>query len=49
MRELIREFKPRMIILIEPRISGDLADRVCESLGKTKWIRSEARGFSGGI
>lgn len=49
MREIIREHKPKIIILIEPRISGEFADRVCRRLGKKTWIRVEAVGFSGGI
>lgn len=49
MREIIREHRPRIIIIIEPRISGDAPDRMCEKLGKRRWIRAEATGFSRGI
>lgn len=49
MNELIRELRPKIVIIIEPRISGLAADNVCKRLGKKQWIRSEARGFSGGI
>lgn len=43
-REIIREFRPKILIIIEPRISGATADKVCKSLGKKWWIgqRQEA-------
>lgn len=47
--ELLRTFRLNIIILIEPRISGEAADKVCRGLGKRRWVRSEARGFSGAI
>lgn len=31
-KELLRAFKPKIIILIEPRISSEAADRVCKGL-----------------
>lgn len=35
---------------MEPRIRGEAADKVCSGLGREmKWLRMEARGFSGGI
>lgn len=49
MREIKRSFDPVVIILLEPKINGDIADDVCKSLGKSRWVRSEAEGFSGGI
>lgn len=36
-------------IFLEPRISGATADAVCMKMGKDRWIRSEADGFSGGV
>lgn len=42
----MREFQPRIVIVIEPRISGSAADRVCKNLGMKRWIRAESRGFS---
>lgn len=47
LREILewrRIYKPAVIALSEPRISGSMADEVCEKLGKTHWIRSEAEG-----
>lgn len=38
-----------IIILMEPRISGDMVDVVCRWLGKNRWIRSESEGFSIGV
>lgn len=49
MKELLRAFKPKIVILIEPRISGEAADKVCKCLGRKSWIRAEERGFCGGI
>lgn len=48
-KEMLKEQRPTIVILLEPRISGDTADVVCKKIGKTRWIRSEARGFSGGV
>lgn len=42
MKEIMREYRPMIVILVEPRVSGEVADRVCKSLGKKRWIRSEA-------
>lgn len=49
MKELIRRYRPKIIVLLEPRISGNEADDSCRRLGRRDWIRSKARGFSGGI
>lgn len=35
--------------LIEPRISGQNADKVVRKLGFTNWIMVEATGYAGGI
>lgn len=48
-KELLREYKPKILILLEPRISGEVADKVCRKLGRRCWIRSEVLGYSGGI
>lgn len=48
-KELLREYKPKILILLEPRISGETADKVCQKFGKKSWARSESVGFSGGI
>lgn len=49
MNELMRNFKQKIIVLIEPRVSGEVANRICKKLGRKKWIRAESWGFSGGI
>lgn len=45
----MRELRPKIVFIIDPRISSTAADIVCKSLGKKRWIISEVRGFSGGI
>lgn len=49
MKHLMREYMLKVVILLEPRVSGDTANRVCNRLGKKRWARSEAIGFSGGV
>lgn len=49
MREYIRLYNPAIIVLMEPRISGVTADAVCKKLGRSRCIRSDADGFSGGV
>lgn len=49
MKHLMSEQRPMVLILIEPKVSGVMADRVCRKLGKKRWARSEAFGFSRGI
>lgn len=48
MKELMREYKPKIVVLLELRVSGEMMDRVCQRLGKKRSVRSEAIGFSGG-
>lgn len=38
-----------ILIILEPRISGEDADEACLKLAKSDWVRYEAQGFSGGI
>lgn len=49
MKNMMRELRTKMIIIIDPKVSGAVTDRVCRDLGKKRWIRAEARGFSRGI
>lgn len=49
LREILVGFRPKIVILMDPWISGKMKDKVCKKLGKIWWIRSEAVGFSGGI
>lgn len=49
MKGLIRAFRPVLVILLEPKISGAGAYEVCRKLGLSRWGRSEASSFSGGI
>lgn len=45
----MRNFKPKIIILLEPKISSKAGDKVCKKLGKNRRVRSEAIGLSRGI
>lgn len=49
LQELTRVFKPVITVLLEPKISGEEADKVCKKFGKRRWVRSESLGFSGGV
>lgn len=49
MNEWRRLHKPTIILLIEPKINGSGANKVCRRLGKTHSTRYEAVGFSGGL
>lgn len=48
-KEFMRLYKPMIIALIQPKISGVEADAVCKRLGKSHWARSESEGFSRAI
>lgn len=47
MKHKLREYRLKLVILLEPRISGKMANLVFLRLGKKRWVRSEALGFSG--
>ncbi|XP_019178132.1 PREDICTED: uncharacterized protein LOC109173349 [Ipomoea nil] len=49
LKQFIRVYNPSIVCLLEPKVSGDHANRICNSLGFRDWIRVEAYGFSGGI
>lgn len=49
MREYINLHNPVIVILMELRINGEMADSICKRLGKRCWIRSDLEGLSGGI
>ncbi|XP_031101934.1 uncharacterized protein LOC116005836 [Ipomoea triloba] len=42
-------YKPDIVCLVEPKVSGTQANSICNSLGFEDWVRVEAVGFSGGI
>lgn len=48
-KELIREHRPKIVVILEPRISGHEVDLACRRIGYPDWVRYEARGFSEGI
>ncbi|KAG8635731.1 hypothetical protein MANES_16G058825v8 [Manihot esculenta] len=47
--EYRRLYKIDVIALLETRVSGSQADKICKDLGFEHWLRVEAFGFSGGI
>ncbi|KAK4282536.1 hypothetical protein QN277_013898 [Acacia crassicarpa] len=49
MKDIVNKYCINILCLMEPRISGNRADKVCQKLGFGHWIRVEASGFSGGI
>lgn len=49
LKEIVRQHKPDIIIILEPCISGRRADQVCRNITGYKNKRIEARGFSEGI
>jgi len=48
-KNLIATYKPCVLIIAEPRISGDNANRKIRSLGFQHFVKTDACGFSGGI
>ncbi|KAK4271486.1 hypothetical protein QN277_020176 [Acacia crassicarpa] len=48
-KDIVSKYCIDILCLIEPRISGDRADRVCRKLGFSHWFRVESTGYSGGI
>ncbi|XP_052287360.1 uncharacterized protein LOC127898893 [Citrus sinensis] len=46
---VVTNYKPIMVVLMEPRISGSKADNFIKNSGFEKSHRVEAEGFSGGI
>lgn len=48
-RELIYTPKPNVMALLEPKVRGDVADRVCKLIGKKNSFRSKADRFRSGI
>ena len=49
LRLLLQKYRPNVLVILEPRISGDIADAVIRSTGFQNSHRFEATGFSGGI
>ena len=47
--ELLLTYKPSVFIVREPRISGDKATQRIGNLGFQNFVKTDARGFSGGI
>lgn len=44
--QLLRRFRANVLTLVEPKISGEQADRTCRHLGFNNWHCQEAEGLS---
>lgn len=49
MRNLCMDFKPDVVVLLEPRVSGVRGQKIIKSLGFGFCEVEKARGFAGGI
>lgn len=49
LRDMIGSYNPDVIVILEPRISGANADKVCKSFPNFSFSRIEATRFVGGI
>lgn len=49
LKDLLSVHKPKILGLLEPRVSGEHADTICKKIKFENWVRVEAVGFSGGI
>lgn len=49
LKEIMRSYRPEILILLEPKINEEAANVACKKMGKTHWISSKAEGFSGGV
>ena len=49
LKELLRNYKPTILALLETRISGERANEACNNIGFDGKFRIGAQGFSGGI
>lgn len=47
MKELMKEHRPSIVILLKPRISGDKADGVCKKLGRGERVLWRSLGVVG--
>ncbi|XP_019175434.1 PREDICTED: uncharacterized protein LOC109170738 [Ipomoea nil] len=49
LKNLLNIYRPGILSLFEPKVSGAQANEICKKLGFSDWIRVEAVGFNGGI
>lgn len=49
LHDLLHVRKPQILAILEPRISGRVAEKVCIKIGWENWYRVEADCFSGGL
>lgn len=48
MKEIIRVHKPIVIILLEPKISREMATEICKRLKKSHWTVMKQKDLVGG-
>ena len=49
LKDSIRFYKPAIVALLEPRVSGYQVDGICTKISFENWIRVEVVGFRSGI
>ncbi|XP_073051702.1 uncharacterized protein [Primulina eburnea] len=49
LKDMVKNHNPKILGLLEPRVSGSHADAICNKMKYENWVRVEAVGFSGGI
>ncbi|KAL8152224.1 hypothetical protein V2J09_009984 [Rumex salicifolius] len=49
LKDIIRTHDPTILVLVETRLSGPQADKVCKEIGFDGIVRAQAVGFKGGI
>ncbi|XP_019157557.1 PREDICTED: uncharacterized protein LOC109154147 [Ipomoea nil] len=47
LKQFLSVYKPVILCLLEPKVSGVQADSICSRLGIEEWLRVEAFGFTG--
>lgn len=48
-RHLLNRNRVDIVTFLEPRVSGERADRICDRLGFTNNVCVESKGFAGGV
>ncbi|XP_019200239.1 PREDICTED: uncharacterized protein LOC109193862 [Ipomoea nil] len=48
-KNLIKTYRPDVLGLVEPKLSGYQVSAICSKMGYEDWVRVEVVGFSGGI
>lgn len=49
LKDLLCVHKPKILGLLEPKVSGDQVNGICKKIGFDNWVKVDAVGFSDGI